>query len=121
MNESRGAQRCSCQCHWDLSWLRFGPGKISPSDVDGLFVVERNGHFLYLETKRPDEILSDGQKILLLKLSYVPRFTVLLIRGPHSYPQTVTIIKNGGWAEPEETDRDKFQLRVDAWYKHVDR
>jgi len=59
----RGAQRCPCQCHWDLSWLRFGDTRISFTDVDGLFVVERSGQFLFLETKRSDEKLTTGQNI----------------------------------------------------------
>ena len=117
MSGGRGAQLCSCQCHWNLSWLRFGSGKIAVSDVDGLFVVERGNKFLFIETKRLDEILSDGQKLLLFALSKLPSMTVWLVRGPQSYPQAITIIKGGQWSEPEETNREQFQTRVDAWYE----
>ncbi len=121
LKPGRGAQRCSCQCHWDLSWLRFGKGIISAGDVDGLFVVERRRHFLFIETKGPDELLSDGQKLLLTALSCVPKFTVLLLRGPKSYPESISVIRSGEWDFPESTDRIDFQKRVDTWYERADR
>ena len=42
-NFKRGDQRCSCKCHWDWSELNacFAGSRISLSDIDCLFVVER--------------------------------------------------------------------------------
>jgi hypothetical protein len=86
---TRGLQRCACACHWDWSWLKFGDSRISPTDVDQLFVVERKGWFLFIETKRPHEVLSDGQKILLSALSLVPKFWVVVLRGEKSEPSQI--------------------------------
>lgn len=118
---SGGKQRCPCQCHWDLSWLKFGDGKIATGDVDGLFIVERKGRFLWLytETKRPGELLTEGQKFMLKALSSVQGFTVLIIRGPQSQPEELIVVKNGQFGWPEQTDRQKFQERIDDWYKRA--
>ena len=50
-----------------------------PSNVDG--ICERNGHFLIMEWKRPDEKVSKGQEILLKALAENPRFIVTIIIG----------------------------------------
>jgi hypothetical protein len=112
----RGAQHCSCQCHWDLSWLHFGTTNIAPGDVDGLFVVERNRRFLFMETKGRTEELLPGQKIMLEQLSSVPGFTVLLVRGPKGHPEQVSQCRNGDWMEAQDSDRALFQSRVDSWF-----
>lgn len=111
-----GKQLCSCQCHPDLSWMKFGDTRIHPTDVDCLFVVERKGRFLWIEWKEEAEIVSDGQKILMDQLSYVPGFTVLVLRGTGGVPSTVTQIKRGEIGFPEQVDAENFQLRLDAWF-----
>ena len=50
-----------------------------PSNVDG--IAERNGRFLVMEWKRPNERISTGQKILLQSLAITPKFTVIIING----------------------------------------
>lgn len=49
---------------WDWTSYNdlFAPTKIRISDIDG--VVERNGHFLYIETKPPAEDVTTGQRIM---------------------------------------------------------
>jgi hypothetical protein len=116
-----GSQRCGCRCHWDLGWLRFGDSKIGFGDVDALFVVERHSRFFYLETKGPEEDVPDGQQRLLTQLSCVPGFTVVLLRGPKSYPETVITIERGSWGLPEPTDRQRFQRRIDDWHTRVNK
>lgn len=58
------------------------PGAV-PTDIDG--IIERNGHFLVIETKFPDKMfgaLPTGQRIALQALSRLPQFTVCVI-GTH--------------------------------------
>ena len=50
-----------------------------PSNIDG--IVERNGKFLVMEWKRPNEKVSIGQQILLKALSSKPGFTCVVING----------------------------------------
>lgn len=116
-----GKQHCPCQCHWDLSWLHFGDTRIAPGDVDGLFVVERFGHFLYIETKRTSEPVPVGQRILLGALSCVPRFTVIVLRGDNNIPSSLVRVLNGKFCAEEPTTREHFQERVDRWFSLVDR
>ena len=111
-----GRQLCSCQCHWDLSWLHFGDGRIAVTDVDGMFVVERRGHFLLIETKALEEPLTQGQQILLCAFSRLPRCIALVLYGSKGWPEIIRRIENGELLGVEETSRDDFQRRVDAWY-----
>ena len=58
----------------------FG-GKVRVSDIDG--IVERNGHFLVLETKHQSECsMPVGQDLMFRALSNIKEFTVAIIRGP---------------------------------------
>src|SRR3972149_4358061 len=85
-HSGNGRQLCPCQCHWDLSWLRFGDTRIAVTDVDGMFVVERRGHFLFIETKGMDEPLTQGQRILLTALSRIKLWTVVILYGEKGGP-----------------------------------
>ena len=53
--------------------------KFVPSNLD--MVYERNGHFLIGEWKRPRELISGGQRLLLHRLASIPNVKVLLIIG----------------------------------------
>jgi hypothetical protein len=114
-DRDRGKHRAGY--HWDFDWLRFGGGKISPTDVDALFFVERRGRFLFIETKTDDEELPDGQKIALQALSKVPGFTVIIVRGPKGFPKLVQTVTRGVWSTPGPSSREDVQTRVDKWYK----
>jgi hypothetical protein len=50
-----------------------------PSNIDG--IAERNGKFLVMEWKRPNEKVSEGQRRLLQAFAKKPDFTVLIIEG----------------------------------------
>lgn len=112
----RGKQLCPCQCHWDLSWLRFGDSRIAVTDVDGMFLVERRDHFLLIETKGFDEPLTQGQNILLCAFSRLPRCTAIVLYGDKGWPEVLRRMEKGELLEVEDTSRDDFQRRIDAWY-----
>ncbi len=107
--------------HWDWNWLvelgAFEGTKISPTDIDAC--VERHGNFLIFETKKPDEELSLGQDITLKALSKKPGFTVILIRGEESCPQSYSVCLHGEWQESIETSRGDFAKRVKRWFHKV--
>jgi hypothetical protein len=112
-----GKQLCSCQCHPDLGWIRFGDSRISVTDVDCLFVVERKGKFLWMEWKEITEALPMGQRLMIEALSRVPGFTVLVLRGRGGYPETLEHVRHGDWGFIQRTSAEDFQRRVDAWYE----
>lgn len=76
--------------HWD--WTPFNPcfvtasgqqTRIRISDIDGS--VERNGHFLIMETKRPGEEMKEGQK-RYLRASVRRMDAVLVLHGHPNMP-----------------------------------
>lgn len=77
---------------WDWGILDgcFGKGKIRPSDIDG--VVERNGHFLFIEAKPPSKELSTGQSILFERLAAKPDITVLILWGEKEKPEEMWVV-----------------------------
>jgi hypothetical protein len=63
----------------DLLGLIPSNSKFLPSNVDG--IAERNGKFLIMEWKRPNERISKGQELLLKALAKLPNFVVIIIIG----------------------------------------
>lgn len=116
-NSGGGRQLCPCQCHPDLSWIRFGNGIISVGDVDCLFVVERHGKFLYMEWKRENEITTQGQEILLKALSEVDKFTVLVVIHDGGIPFQYVEVCSSHIGRLKDTNKPDFQKRIDSWYK----
>jgi len=124
-----GRQRCSCQCHPDWSWLTFGTTRINFSDVDGIFLAERAGHFLVVEWKKPGETLPDAQLRVAVALANERRFTVLIVHGPTGTPMQIQRVRPYAGRDLaamrralgmiEQTDRATFQRRVTAWFDHV--
>lgn len=60
-------------------------GNIKISDIDG--IVERNGHFLMLEWKKPNVKVTTGQDIMFMNFIKYANHTVFLINGD---PKTST-------------------------------
>ena len=63
----------------DLLGLIPNNPNFCPSNVDG--IAERNGKFLIMEWKRPNERISKGQEFLLKALAKLPNFVVVIIIG----------------------------------------
>jgi hypothetical protein len=76
---------------WDWAVLDgcFGAGKIKPTDVDGM--VERNGHFLYLETKGFGVLLKQGQEIAIRNRVRDGISTYIVVWGSPGVPQQMQI------------------------------
>ena len=116
-----GRQRCICQCHWDLSWMRFADTRIGAGDVDGLFIIERNAYFLYIETKGETEKIPMGQIITLNALARHHGCTVWILRGPKGYPTSIHVVKGGPFEPWEPTSREDVQRRIDEWFRWANR
>ena len=102
---------------WDWGFLEscFGGTRISPTDLDG--VVERKGHFLYLEAKSPGKDVPRGQQIMFNHLIADKRATVLVIWGEPNAPEKAQF-----WGcKPFIADTAKIQEVVAKWYEHADR
>jgi hypothetical protein len=82
---------------WDWSFLDncFGNTKIKVSDIDG--VVERNGQFLFIETKGHGVTIPHGQNILHKALIAMGNATLFIIWGdPNETASQVEIHCRGG-------------------------
>jgi hypothetical protein len=102
---------------WDWGFLSdcFGGSRISPTDLDG--VVERKGHFLYLEAKSPGKDVPKGQQIMFDHLIADKRSTVLVIWGKPNLPERAQL-----WGqEPFKADTAKIQQVVAGWYAKANR
>jgi uncharacterized protein YifE (UPF0438 family) len=84
-----------------------------------MFVVERKGQFLMIETKGIKEPLTEGQRILLVAVSRQPKWTAVVIYGEKGWPEYLRRIERGEFLEVESTSRDDFQRRIDDWYRKV--
>ncbi len=104
---------------WDWSILNgcFGETRIAPTDIDGL--VERNGTFLYLETKHPNVEIKRGQMLTLLRLVATGFFTVLVIWGERNQPQKIRFMSSAKSCE-FDADLDKLRDIVSRWYLWAD-
>jgi hypothetical protein len=107
---------------WDWGILKgcFGDTKIEPTDIDG--IVERNGHFLVLETKKPGNPLVQGQRIMFNRLLELKMFTVLIIWGHPGCPEKMLIMYPPPYPAKEiECDRDMLRQVVSRWFDYANK
>lgn len=94
----------------------FGKRFIRPSDID--FVVERRGKFLVGEFKGRAGRVSQGQAILLDRLSELPNATVFLAYGsPPDRIDAWECLNNGA----RGADLDSLRAFMAEWYASADR
>lgn len=106
---------------WDWTFLNgcFGLTKIKVSDIDG--VVERNGHFLVIETKKPNEAMGGGQKIMYERLTQMEPFTLLVIVGEVNIPQRAELWTRAGIQHYAPATIQTIQTLVTQWFDTANR
>lgn len=104
---------------WDWSILEgcFGDSRISPTDIDGC--VERKGHKLFLETKRPGAPMPYGQKLFLRSL-VDDGHTVLIVWGEDDVPQSMKLITPFKQIEYKSTTLETLRQVVSQWFTWAD-
>ena len=109
---------------WDWAILDgcFGRTKIRPTDIDGF--VERNGHCLYLETKRPGANIPFGQR-LTYRAWCSKGDSVIVIWGEKNKPQRIQVF-SPRYPPPDGkvyayANLDKLKWLVSQWFDLVDR
>lgn len=105
---------------WDFAVLDgcFGEGRIRPTDVD--FLVERNGHFLFVETKSPGVAVPEGQRIMLEKLAQIPAFAVIIVWGRPGEPSKLKLMWRGRIWEKEDANLDILREWCSSWFRFAD-
>lgn len=102
---------------WGLVGLRFG--KILPMDIDG--VLERNGHFLFLEWKKPNCDCSKGQSKTYeaLNRELGDRSTVVVVRGDKLNGDVFSAMMLGRDKGFRPCDNDRLWSFVAEWLERV--
>ncbi len=102
---------------WDWAILDgcFPGSRIRPTDVDGL--VERNGHFLFIEAKGLGVDITTGQEILFRRLSELPKVSVLILWGETDKPQMMQLLHNGKAQDKKLCTLEDVRSLVLKWYR----
>lgn len=96
--------------------------KLLPSNLD--MVIERFGHFLIGEWKRPNEKISMGQEILLKRLATKEDIVVLLIEGDTDNGMVVNnieAINKDGTLIHIGTSTEALKNFIRFWYEHAEK
>lgn len=103
---------------WDWSQFHdcFPSDKMSLSDIDG--IMERNGYFLIIETKRPNVKIPTGQWILLRTLSKHENITVMIVWGHKNQPIALQFV---GQKEQIRIDLQGMKKYIKEWFDKVDK
>lgn len=89
------------------------PGRAAPTDID--MVIERNGHFLVIECKRPGQQIPRGQEITFDRLLELGcgRVRILVIEG---HPPA-DIVACSWWGKQREScDVQYVRDLASRWY-----
>lgn len=105
---------------WDWSVLDgcFDHTRIKPTDIDGH--VERKGHALYMETKRPGAKVPDGQLIQARNLARTGYATTFIIWGLPGKPEKIKIINSKIETDIQDCDLPRLRKLVHQWFEHAD-
>lgn len=91
-------------------------GKVYPTDIDGM--LERNGHFLFMEWKRPGVKIPQGQDIAYKKLAALPNMKVLYIWGSYDTWQ-ITHLLDVGKGEKLGATNETFRQYLRDWWRYA--
>jgi hypothetical protein len=103
---------------WDWSILAgcFGNTAIRVSDVDGM--VERNGRFLFIETKQPHvTTIPRGQMMAYERLMKRGGAVFFLVWGQPGRPEMVQVTTQHGTIPPRPCNLDNLRYLVSLWYQ----
>lgn len=113
--------------HWEFSVFDgcFGATKIKFMDLDG--IVERHGHFLTMEWKRPGVRsygIPTGQRITFEALQRIGVFTNLIVYGDTNFPdipspQYVYEMSEDGKRVEYQCDIEGLKKKVKDWFVSV--
>jgi len=105
---------------WDWAFLNecFAPTNGRVTDIDGL--IERNGKFLIIETKKPGAKIPQGQQILFDHMRGTGIMTVLIIWGAPNKPEKAEVVTRK-WNHIIEGDDVEGRIKrlVRRWFKWV--
>lgn len=95
------------------------PGRMGVSDIDG--VVERNGHFLFMESKNDNEPLSTGQRIMLCQLAKLnpERVRVVIVYGDRESGEILGYSRVTPEGIQDRASAEAFKTAFRRWFTHA--
>ena len=96
----------------------FKPTNIRITDIDGM--VERNGLFLVIETKRPNADIPQGQSIMFDHMVETGLFTILIVWGHTDQPKIILKMTKGLKKKYNNCDVGKLKLLIREWFIYAD-
>lgn len=107
--------------NWDILKGCFGDTKIKVMDIDG--AIERNGKFLFIETKSLDasEDIPMGQHIFFKMLVKNNGFIVIVVWGDKDNPVRAKTYTINSISEPFDCDIDKLKDMVSQWFEYANK
>jgi hypothetical protein len=106
---------------WEVLSGCFGETQIRPADIDGM--VERNGHFLFLEGKPVGLVFGGGQKLALTRLSSQPKTYVIVFYGhpPEEEIARIETAYQGEWTQQRSPSLSTLRHLCQRWYEWANR
>lgn len=108
-----------CKKLWDWAFLDdCFANNIRVTDIDGF--VERNGHYLVIETKSPGVLIPVGQRRMFQWMQYSGSITVIIVWGRPQSPYSIEInhpIKGTRIVEPASITDLKEIVR--GWFRYA--
>jgi hypothetical protein len=100
---------------WDWGFLKpcFAGTNIEPTDIDGF--VERNGNFLYIETKKPGIKIPLGQRIVFRRFTKSGS-AVLVIWGHRNKPEKALLLFGKDKYKHDPANEETIIRIVSRWF-----
>jgi hypothetical protein len=115
-----GAMRNANAKHVDFGFLKgmFPNPRELPVNVD--MMMEKNHFFIVGEWKKPNEIISKGQEIMLMRLAAIQNVHVLIIEGSSDdtecYVNKVEEMHKDGRLQELGTGIEFLKILMKAWH-----
>jgi hypothetical protein len=105
---------------WEILDGCFGETRIKPTDIDGC--VERKGHILMFETKRPGVSIPMGQELMFKTMVEKAKAVVIVAWGEKDEPEKLKVFssKHPTGKEMPKGDIDELRRIVSLWYERAD-
>lgn len=115
MSINNPAAFCAGLWDWDFLMPAFSPTRIRVTDIDGC--VERNGALLFIETKKPNVAIPEGQARMFRQATARNDLTVLVLWGEHNQPEQMQVWHAGNPSVVTECDTADVVRTVRDWFE----
>jgi hypothetical protein len=100
----------------DYRWITDRlPGKVAP--MDGDFILERNGDFLFMEFRQPGEYVSRGKEITISELRSIPVIDFWVVEAPDEHTEETEVKVYWNAERNEVMSRRKLEDYIIKWYE----